>query len=126
MKKVLLLPLVICTLFLNLNYKPSVNSLTNTYVLVSSNTLALLTELPFFSSAKRTALSDFVLTTVVLTKSLRKTGIHFHSFLTSSIQPARLVFIHLSTSDMLITLSASLKVMNGRPLSALTMAPLNG
>src|SRR6202522_4644776 len=116
MKKVLLLPLVICTLFLNPNYKPSVNSLTNTYVLVSSDTLALLTELPFSSSAKRMALSDFVLTTVVLTKSLRKTGTHFHSFLTCSIQPARLVFTHLSTSGTLITLPASLKVPNGRQL----------
>src|ERR1700678_3115834 len=102
------------------------NLLTNTYKLVLSNTLALLTELPFSLSAKRTALSDFVLTTVVLKKSLRKTGIHFHSFLTSSTQPARLVFIHLSTSATLITLSASLKVMNGRPLFALAMAPLNG
>src|ERR1700679_3047090 len=123
---VLLLPLVICTLCLNPNYKPFVNSLTNIYELVSSDTLAPLTELPFSLSAKRTAPSDFVLTTVVLTKLLRRTGIHFPSFLASSIQPARLVFIHLLTSATLITLSASLKVINGRPLFALAMAPLNG
>src|SRR5271168_2914303 len=97
---VLLLSLVICTLCLSPNYKLSVISLTNTCILVSSDTLALLTELPYSLSTKRTALSDFVLITVDLTKSLKKTGIHFPSFLTSSIQPARLVFIHLPTSDL--------------------------
>src|SRR5271168_1884712 len=90
-RKVLLLPLVPCTPYLNLNLEPSENSLKKTSELVSSAPLRLLTALPSSSLRRRTDPFVSASTSEDSTESQRKTGTLFPSSQISSPPPAKLV-----------------------------------
>src|SRR5882672_344630 len=73
------------------------------------------------SFGKKTALFDFVSTSEASTESLRKTDIHFHSFLTSSTHHEKHISIPRLIFGMHTILFGSHPEMNGRLHSELAM-----
>ena len=93
---------------------------------ISSAHLGLLAELQSCSHARKMVCSNFASTYVVWIKSWRRTATLYLAFPTSLTAHTRQKSIQKLTSSMPTTWSESKRVTNGRWLSGLAMAPLNG
>ena len=98
----------------------------NTLQWISSAHLGLRAELWSSSHAKKTVCSDCAWTSADWIKSWRRTNILYLALLTFFTACARPKSIQKSTSGMPTIWSKSERVMNGRQLSRLATAPLNG